>query len=185
MRRVVVLLLAIVFLLVPAFCQKGGARPNMERPSREEVLKLMDLMHARAQFEQVIAQMTKELQAGARSIYQKSHPTATPGQLIQLDSAFNQLQPLMTVDDLLNDVVPLYQKYLTKRELAAAIEFYSSQAGQSFFSKMPKIQEEGMQRSNDRNDQRVDAYLGRLRECIKKFDAGENPASDDAPPAKQ
>jgi hypothetical protein len=151
------------------FCKSSESEP----PSREDVLKLMNVLHAREQFEQIIADMTKQMKSSARESYRKQHPQVTAAMLAKLDQVFDGMPPAMTIDQLLDDIVPVYQKYLTKQDVAAVTAFYSSESGQKFFTALPKIQEEGVAISDDKIADRVNAYLKRLNERMEQFSKEE------------
>ena len=51
------------------------------------------------------------------------------------------------IDDLLNAMVPVYQKHYTKGDIDAFVVFYSSPAGQKMLKELPAITAESMQAS--------------------------------------
>jgi hypothetical protein len=174
LKQMRAILMAVVMVLGTVAAAIAQEKPNAAQPpSREDVLKLMNVLHAREQFEQIIADMTKQMKSSARESYRKQHPQVTQARLNKLDQVFDGMPPAMTIDQLLDDIVPVYQKYLTKQDVAAVIAFYSSDAGQKFFVALPKIQEEGVAISDDKIADRVNAYLKRLNERMEQFTKDE------------
>ena len=119
--------------------------PDKDVPDKAEVLKFLDLMHARAQMVQTMAGMAKQMRQGAEAAFKQKVPDATPEQLQKLDKIFDNLFSDLPVDDIIDAIVPIYQKHLTKADLNAVVAFYSTSAGQKILKEMPAILSESMQ----------------------------------------
>jgi len=167
LRSVFMAVVMVLGTVAAAIAQEKPA--PAEPPSREDVLKLMNVLHAREQFEEIVADMTRQMKKSAREAYRKQHPEVAEARLQKLDQVFDGMPPAMTIDQLLDDIVPVYQKYLSKQDVAAVTAFYSSDVGQRFFVALPKIQEEGVAISDDKTADRVEAYLKRLNERMEQF----------------
>jgi hypothetical protein len=128
----------------PTSAQAESANAS-QVPDKAEVLKLLDLMHARAQMVQVLDGMAKQMRAGAEDGFRQKVPDATPEQLAKVDKMCDLILGSMPVDEMLDAIVPIYQKHLTKADLAAITAFYSSPAGQKILKEMPAIMAEAMQ----------------------------------------
>ena len=128
----------------PTSAQAESANSS-QVPDKAEVLKLLDLMHARAQMVQVLDGMAKQMRAGAEDGFRQKVPDATPEQLAKVDKMCDLILGSMPVDEMLDAIVPIYQKHLTKADLAAITAFYSSPAGQKILKEMPAIMAEAMQ----------------------------------------
>ena len=135
----------LIFLLalpIGVFAQTTG---NPEAPDKAEVMKFLDLMHARTQMEQAMAGMVKQMKAGAEQGFKQKVPDATPEQLAKVDKMFDTLFADMPMDEMIDAIVPIYQKHLTKADLNAITAFYLSPAGQKVLQEMPAIMSESMQ----------------------------------------
>jgi hypothetical protein len=49
------------------------------------------------------------------------------------------------MDEMVDAIVPIYQKHVSKADLAAVTAFYSSPAGQKILKELPAIMSESMQ----------------------------------------
>ncbi len=58
-----------------------------------------------------------------------------------MDDTFTDLP----VDELIDAMIPAYQKHLTKGDVEALIAFYSSPTGQKYLKELPAIQADSMQ----------------------------------------
>src|SRR5713226_1083334 len=116
----------LLFLFALPIFASAQTAANSEVPDRADVVKFLDLMHARAQMEQVLAGMVKQMKAGAEQGFKQKLPNATPAQLAKLDKMFDTLFSALPMDEMVDAIVPIYQKHVTKADLAAVTAFYSS-----------------------------------------------------------
>jgi len=121
------------------------AAGNSDAPDKADVLKFLDLMHARAQMQQVLAGMAMQMKQGAEAGFKQKVPDATPEQLAKVDKMFDTLFAALPMDEMVDAIVPIYQKHLTKADLAAVTAFYSSPSGQKILKELPAIMSESMQ----------------------------------------
>lgn len=137
------------FLLAVPICVSAQSANDSEAPDKADVVKFLDLMHARAQMEQALAGMAKQMKLGAEDGFKQKVPDATPEQLAKVDEMFDTMFAALPMDELLDAIVPIYQKHLTKADLAAVTAFYSSPAGQKILKELPAIMSESMQAGGD------------------------------------
>lgn len=135
-----------LLLIAPMF---AFAQATSEAPDKADVVKFLDLMHARQQMEQVLAGTVRQMKLGAEDGFKQKVPNATPEQLAKVDKMFDTLFAAMPMDELENAIVPIYQKHLNKADLAAVTTFYSSPAGQKILKELPAIMSESMQAGAD------------------------------------
>lgn len=140
---------ALSFLLVVSVWASAQAAAVSEAPDKADVVKFLDLMHARQQMEQVLAGTVRQMKLGAEDGFKQKVPNATPEQLAKVDKMFDTLFAALPLDELVDAIVPIYQKHLTKADLAAVTAFYSSPAGQKILKELPAIMSESMQAGGD------------------------------------
>jgi uncharacterized protein len=139
-------------LALSGYCTAQGpsaAVPDTDIPDKADVLKFLDLMHARDQMVQTLDQMAKQMKQGAEQGFKEKVPDATPELLAKVDQLFDGLFKGLPIDEMMDAIVPIYQKHLTKSDLAAITAFYSSPAGQKVLKEMPAILAESMQAGGD------------------------------------
>jgi hypothetical protein len=66
-------------------------------------------------------------------------------------------------------IVPIYQKHLTKADLTAITAFYSSPAGQKILAEMPAIMSESMQAGGEIGRRAFAAKSQQLDQEIAEF----------------
>jgi hypothetical protein len=63
----------------------------------------------------------------------------------RMNKSMDDMIASMPLDDMLDAMVPVYQKHLTKGDVDALVAFYSSPTGKKILTEMPTITSESMQ----------------------------------------
>src|SRR5260370_8282040 len=133
------------FVLAVSASSVAQTPNNSDVPDKADVMKFLNIMHAKAQMVQVMEGMQKQMRLGAEQGFKQKVPEATPEQLAKVDQMFDGLFKEMPIDEMVDAIVPIYQKHLTKVDLAAVTAFYSSSSGHKVLKEMPPIISEAMQ----------------------------------------
>lgn len=134
--------------------------------SREDVKKLFDVMASREQMSQTMQQVFAQMRNLNREEIKKRHPEVSEADLARMDRQSEDLMKNFPLDEMLGDLVPVYQRHFTKPDIDALIAFYSSSAGQKFLHEMPAVTAETMRAVYPRIQAEVDAALKRAEEKI-------------------
>src|SRR5579864_858447 len=78
-------------VLALPICVSAQAGSNSEVPDKADVMKFLDLMHARTQMETALAGMAKQMKSGAEQGFKQKVPDATPEQLAKVDKMFDTM----------------------------------------------------------------------------------------------
>jgi hypothetical protein len=140
-----------------------------DAPSPEEVLNLFKAMHVREQTMAVMQKSEQQIKTITRDLVERRMPNISPLQLGELDSMIGDLYENYPVDRILGDMVPVYQKHLTKSDIDSVLTFYTSPVGQKLTREMPAMTEEAMQIASSRIQDDNEAILRRLEERIQKM----------------
>jgi hypothetical protein len=135
-----------------------------DAPSKEDVKKLFDVMASREQIGQVMQQVFAQMRSLNREELKKRHPDVSEGDLARMDRQSEDLIKNFPLDEMLSDMVPVYQRHFTKSDIDALTAFYSSQPGQKFLHEMPAVTAETMRAVYPRIQAEVDAALKRAEE---------------------
>jgi hypothetical protein len=178
--------LTCLFLLITGnsiFCQESAV--TAAPASRQDVLKLFDVMQNREQVRRTMESMVKQSQALMRGQIKERNPKITDEELAELDQEAEEMWKSFPVDQMLEDAVPVYQKHLTKADVDAMISFYSSPTGQKLLREMPAIMSEGMQAMYPDIQKHMDAAMQRIEEKARKKQQRKKPApkTDSSPSA--
>lgn len=95
-----------------------------------EIKKLLDLTGVLKLMDQMKTRMLES--------FKDQHPGVSP-------DVWKHVDQEMDMNQLLNDLIPLYDKYYTLDDLKAANAFYESPAGRHFLAATPQLMRESMQ----------------------------------------
>lgn len=137
------LLSCLCFLLVVPVMAQEAAQSDV--PDKADVMKFLELMHAREQMVRTLDGMAQQMRKGAEEGFKSKVPDATPEQLAKVDKFCDTLFASLPVDKMVDAVVPIYQRHLTKSDLAAISAFYASPADQKILKELPAIMSESME----------------------------------------
>ena len=158
----------------PSAMQKKKATPATtaaEKPTQEQVLKLLQLLRVRESLQITLDAMKEQVRATAEQSLRESVPQPSAEQLRQLNAIVDGVFKELVLDDLLQDVVPVYQKHLTRADVEAVIAFYSSPAGKKIMREQPAMIRESMQATRAGQQKKMELLLvkldARMRELIQ------------------
>ena len=103
----------------------GLAQSTADAPSPEEVMNLFQVMHVREQTMAVMQKSEQQIKTITRDLIERRIPNINAMQLAELDAMIGDLYENYPVDQILGDMVPVYQKHLTKSDLESVVVFYS------------------------------------------------------------
>jgi hypothetical protein len=169
MRRFVFAVLVLALSAPLSFAQSA------DTPSRDEVLKLMDVLGSRKQMKSAMDGMGDVMSRGMLDEMRKKAPNATPEQekmMSEFIAGIRQdILSVMNQDEMLELIIPVYQKHLTRQEVKMVTDFYSSPAGQAFVQKMPIVLNEAMQVGGDYGRSRQGELNKLLQTRLAEFEA--------------
>lgn len=181
MKKSILLPCVIAILAASAFAQEPVAASTV--PSKDEVLQFMNLMHLRASMEQLIEGLKKSMRTGAEAGFKQKIPGATPEQLAKLNSVTDAVFQDFPLDEIIDAMVPIYQKHLSKSDLEAVIAFYSSPVGQKLLKEQPAMMAEGMQAGQDIMMRKLPEMQERLKTKVAQL--AEDELQGSSPNKKQ
>lgn len=161
MRRAALLLA--LLSITPCIGQQSPAGPSGKRPaatpakktaaapgapSREEILKLFQLMQISKTMDAVVnAAKEQGVETAVQMIHERI-PNPTTEQKKQFEEKVNEIlsQALgpSAIQEMLEATVPVYQRHLTRADLQAMTAFYSSPIGQKLLREQPAMVRESM-----------------------------------------
>ena len=164
--------LLFLFLSAPSVLAQRAALPD-SAPSREEVLKFFEVMHSRQQMDQVLTTMREQVSQSMGDMLEKQMSEMTPEQRSKFEAfvagLFKEMFATIPIDELLEKMVPIYQKHLTKGDLEAIVAFFNSPAGQKLRDKQPQMIQESMQVSMAIMQERMKTIIPELQNKTEAF----------------
>src|SRR5215467_10233982 len=173
MRKVIGVVIVLCIFPVLGVAQ---TKDSTSAPSKDEVLKFMEVLHIRAQLTQYFEGVAKQARLGAEEGFKEKVPNPTPGQLAQVDKFADELFKNMPVDEMMEAMIPIYQKHLTKEDLDGILAFYASPIGQKLQREQPAMTQESMQVGGEIGRRRIGAMMQQMDEFIAKMAQQQAPA---------
>ena len=136
--------------------------------TREDVLKLFDTMHLRDQMTSALDTTLKQQRAMVHDALKKRFPDTTEDELARRDQLMAEMMKDYPIDAMLEDMIPVYQKHLTRGDVDAMNVFYASPTGQKILKEMPAMTAESMQAASPRIQALMDKVMDRSEEMLKE-----------------
>jgi hypothetical protein len=173
-------LISLALVLATGCATLGQQAAGDASASRDDILKLFEVMHVREQMKQVMDQVLKQMKAMSHDQMKKRDPKLTDEEIARVDATSGQFLKDMPFDGMLDDMIPVYQKHLTKTDVDAMIGFYSTPTGQKILGEMPSITGEGMQAMQPRLRKMIDEATARMDRMAKQESEKQDskPSSD-------
>jgi hypothetical protein len=144
MRKAIVLC-----LLCIASCSPGFAQPQIDAATKQDVEDMMQLTGARERMPLIYTAMASQLASSFADRYRQQHPNANPAEIqkaaTDATERVQQMLKAIPTDELLDSMIPVYQKYLTHSDIKAINEFYGSPTGQKLLRDTNAMMIESMQ----------------------------------------
>jgi len=150
-------------------------------PSVTEVMNYFEVMGIRGQMQTLLEAERKQLRVSFSDMFDKTLPAASAKEREQflslMDGAMNDLFSDYPIEDILRDMVPIYQKHLSEADLNAIVSFYSSPVGKKVLKEMPAMTSEAMRISFARFQPKIELMMknmqSRIEEMAKSEKAGK------------
>jgi uncharacterized protein len=134
------------FALCLALAASGLAQTADTDPATKDQVELLlrttqshDMMH------RMMEGMLKPMHQMFRDQFEKDGKQLPPDFESRANKMFDELIKNMPMDEMVQAMVPAYQKHFTNGDVNNLIAFYSSPTGQKVLQEMPEVTSEGMQ----------------------------------------
>jgi hypothetical protein len=158
---------AILLTLASSGLLGQTAAPSEAPASHDDILKLFDVMQIRSQMKLVMQQVSEQMKSTGHEQVRRMDPNVTDKEIAKLDAISDKVLKEVPVEGLLDDMIPVYQKHLSKPDVDAMIGFYSTPTGQKILREMPAITTEGMQAVQPRLRQVIDETNEKIEKMIR------------------
>lgn len=163
----------VCFFAMPSFGQQGQPPAGPAPATKESIQKLFTIMHIRQQMTLVIDSVMKQQTTMIHDTMKKRFPRISEQELARFDTVMQESTKDMPIEGMLDDMVPIYQKYLNATDVKAMTVFYSSPTGKKLMQKLPAMTSEAMQASQTRLQAQMEKTMQRIDEMMRE----EPPAS--------
>jgi uncharacterized protein len=142
MKRISQLLILVILALGPVRAQEPT---SIDAPAtREDIEKLFTTLHIHEQMRSIMEISAKQSMQTVRESLKQKLPNVTDADLDRATAMTDTLLKSMDLDGMLNDMIPVYQRHLTKSDVAAMSAFYETPTGQKLLREQPAMTAEAM-----------------------------------------
>ena len=136
--------------------------------TREDILKLFDTMKIHDQMRLIMESVLKQQRAMIHEALKKRDPNVSEDELKHLDQFMSDVMKDTPVNELLDDMIPVYQKHLTKADVTAMDTFYASPTGQKLLREMPQMTAESMQAAKPHMQAMKEKVMNRTEQEVEQ-----------------
>jgi hypothetical protein len=174
---------ALLAIFLFASLSPAAAQTQIDAATRQDVVDMMQLTGVRDRMQSIYSAMASQVASAAAEHYGQQHPDADPAQLQKVATAAadraQQTFKAMPTDELLDAMIPVYQKYLTHSDVRAVTDFYSSPTGQKLLKDSTAMMIDAMQAAQAVMKKRMPEIEAQVEKAAS--DAGQPEASQTAP----
>jgi hypothetical protein len=178
MRKLMILVFS--FALIPA---ASGQQNLGDTPaSKEDVQRYFDVMHFHAQMENVMRSMSGFLKGRAHEECAKQKDQSQQDCEATVDKRMSLSLKQLPIEEMIQAMMPIMQKHMTKADVDAFIDFYSSPTGQKMMREQPQMMSEMMQAMKPILDKRVETMQKEMDEQMAEMKKQSGPNSSPSKP---
>jgi len=142
MKRMFTGFAVFMFACTVAMAQQN---PKDAPASKEDVQRCLEAMHSRELMSQMIDAMMKPMHQMLHEQYLKDKDKLPADFESRMDKLVDDYMKSFPWNEMLQSMVPVYQRHFTKGDIDAIVAFYSAPTGQKLLKEMPEIMAESMQ----------------------------------------
>jgi uncharacterized protein len=137
--------LAVVFFISFSGVAAAQQTPGQLPASKEDIQRYLDVMHSKEMMAQMVDAMAKPMHQMLHEQYLKDKDKLPPDFEEHTARLVDEYMKSFPWDQIMDSMVPVYQKHLTKNDVDALTAFYSTPTGQKIIRELPQITAEAMQ----------------------------------------
>jgi hypothetical protein len=144
MKRVIVAAFVCMIFASVSFAQQNDS----DAPAtKADIDRYFEVVHTREMMQQTMDALTVQMHNMLHDQL-KNQPNLPADAEERLNKIMDNALRSLPLDDLISAMEPVFQKHLTKGDVAALVAFYSTPTGQKVLKQMPAMTGEAMQASS-------------------------------------
>ena len=151
--------------------------------TKEDIQRYFDLIHSHEMLAQMVDAMAKPMHQMIHEEFTKDKDKLPADFEAHMDKKMDDMMKSFPWDEMLQSMVPVYQKHLTKGDIDALVVFYSSPTGQKLMRELPAMTAEGMQVMMPLIQKQIDGMNERLQQEVAQMLKDSKAKLGEKPPA--
>lgn len=176
MKRLLGVAMFVVVAFGPMLAQQTTV--SDEPATKEDIQKLFVTMHIREQMRNIMELASKQSKQTGHNALKKKLPGISQKDLDRMDAMSDQIIKSFDIDGMIDDMIPVYQRHLTKVDVAAMAAFYETPTGQKMLREQPQMTAEAMKALQPRMEKMMASILDEADQMAKEAATESKPASD-------
>ena len=152
----------------PLLGQAPGSTGSEAPASADDIRKMFEVMHIRDQMQVIMQQVSQQMRSMEHDQIRKQQPNVTDEDMAKVDAMSDEMLREFSTEGLLDDMVPVYQKHLSKTDVDAMVGFYSTPTGQKILREMPAMTAEGIEAMQPRLTRMIDEANARIEKMMNE-----------------
>jgi len=175
--------LAALLCLLTGFLSFAQQTASDAPATKEDIQKYLNVMHSKEMMTKMVDAMTKPMHQMVHEQYLKNKEKLPPDFEDHMNKMMDDMMKSFPWDEILDAMVPVYQKHFSKGDVDALLAFYNSPTGQKLVRELPAITAEAMQAMMPLIQKQTDAMNERMQQEVaqlmkdSKNAGGKSPAS--------
>jgi hypothetical protein len=151
--------------------------------TKEDVERYLQAIHSHDTMKQMVEAMSKPMHQMIHEQFMKDKDKLPADFEARTNKMIDDMMKDMPLDEMLQAMVPVYQKHFTKGDIDTFVAFYSTPTGQKMLREMPAIMAEAMQSMMPLMRKQMDAMTERIQKEIAESlkESQKKPGSNSAP----
>jgi hypothetical protein len=133
---------ACLLLVLPGVAQQS---PADAPATKEDIERYLEVTHSRETMKQIMDVMAKSVRDMAHDQLSKERASLPPDAEERMNKRTDEILKNLPIEEMLQAMIPVYQKHWTKGDVDNMIAFYATPTGQKLLKDMPQTTAEAMQ----------------------------------------
>jgi hypothetical protein len=150
--------------------------------SKEDVERYLQTMHSHDMMQNMIVAMAKPMHQMLHDQFLKQKDKLPADFETRMNKMMDEMMKDMPFDEMMQAMVPSYQKHLTKGDVDSLVAFYSSPTGQKVLRELPAIMGEAMEAMMPIMRRQMDTMNQRVQQEVADMIKNSQKKPDQATP---
>jgi hypothetical protein len=163
--------ISLCFVLgVTGLCQT----PDDSPASKQDVERYLQAVHSHEMMRQTIEAMAKPMHQMVHEQYLRDKDKLPPDFEARINKIMDDMMNEMPFDEMMDAMVPSYQKHFPMGDMDALVAFYTGPVGQKVLRELPSIMSEAMQTMMPLMRKNVDRMSERIQQQVAEMSKQSN-----------
>jgi len=166
MKRLSELIVFLLIVVSVCIAQDSSSNSGDVPASKEDIEQLFATTQIRERVHIQMEAASIQMRKAMHDTMLKKYPNATSEDFSKLDSFFDQALKDYDFEAIVDEMIPAYQRHLSKADVAAMLIFYNTSTGRKVIKEMPSIMSEATQAARPRMERALSQIADRADKLL-------------------